>query len=1201
MTNPNPIKYSDLVAPDSSIQDLIAQLNQLIAAYEAAKSKIQSSAASMASSLNNVSGATEEQRSTIAQVAVESEKLAKAYEQTEVAERQVYRRRQQVIQAVKEEQSIDKLLVQLQNSKIGSYNRLSAQYRLNKIRLNEMSLAERQGTESGRQLETETRKIYEEMSRLQKATGKYTLEVGHYENALRALPGPLGSVVQGFSQMRTSIRGIANSDLPLGAKALQTFGTAAAGVVGMFAMLARYVTGSIKTLRDFEQANANLATILGTSRSEIAALTESARSLGRTTEYTASQVTDLQTSLAKLGFNEAQIIGMQKSVLQFATAIGANLGEAAEVAGSTLRAFNLTSADAEDVLGTLAVATNNSALSFEKIKTSIGTVFPVANAFGLSVKDTTALLGALANAGFDASSAATATRNILLNLSDANGKLAQRMGGTARSFDEIMTGLIKLREEGTNLNEALELTDKRSVAAFSAFLSGAESARELRASLEDVGGELKRIQDERLNTLEGSTLILKSAWEGLTLSFQQSNGVFKSTVDWLTRLIQKTQELLFPAQTATAGYLDQFSEQFGALVKSADTEGGLRYAIDEQIRAVRMEYEAAKEALSKTSSFNVIGVAKQKKEVDELYLKYQAVQQAGEQAMSSFSALQDERAKAAQAAVDAEKEAQEKLTKEQEKAAKKAAQQRIKDLQAVVDAINLEIAATEKGTDEMLTKRLDKIEAERQLELERNRQRVASERRDEAAINAKYDADAVKARQEFVKEVAQINVQRLQAEQQAIQLQLAVTEQGTQDELALRLAANEKARQIEIEQNKTKAEQLRQDEAAINAKYKAEAMKIEADFNTKMAQRDLKALQDFQQAEFEQLDRNERQKTEFRLEQERARLVAVLELNKTATNKMTEAEVKAVQEAINAIDAEKKRLGFNNIYELLGIKLDSDQQSALNTALSSIKDSVDSLIDSWKNAADAARQTADAQVEAAQRMLDAEIEARQQGYASREDYARKELALAKSNQAAAIEEQRKAQRAQALIDAAMQASSLVTASANIWKALSGIQPIGPALAIAAIATMWGSFAAAKIRAAQVTSSEQYGEGTVELLQGGSHASGHDIDLGTKPNGTRRRAEGGEYFAVINKRNSRKFGSLIPEVINSFNDGTFAQRFSRAGEQMAGAVLGISGGTDVSGLERDVRAIREQGDESRIIDRDGNMIYRYKNLTRKIKS
>ncbi|MBR3962393.1 MAG: phage tail tape measure protein, partial [Oscillospiraceae bacterium] len=107
--------------------------------------------------------------------------------------------------------------------------------------------------------------------------------------------------------------------------------------------------------------------------------------------------------MAKLGFGQGSIIAMEKSILQFATATGANLADAAAVAGSTLRAFNLTSKDTEDVLATLAVATNKSALSFDRIQQSIGTVFPVANAFGLTVKDTTALLGALANAGFDAS------------------------------------------------------------------------------------------------------------------------------------------------------------------------------------------------------------------------------------------------------------------------------------------------------------------------------------------------------------------------------------------------------------------------------------------------------------------------------------------------------------------------------------------------------------------------------------------------------------------------------------------------------------------------------------------------------------------------------------------------------------------------------------------------------------------------------
>lgn len=1197
MQNPNPIRYSDLISPDSSITDLIAQLNALIAKYEEMKGKISASAADLAKSLGSMSGATEQQREAIAGISEQSEKLAREYKAVADAQRSASLQEQRANAAKREATQIDKLLVQLQKSKEGSYNRLSAQYRLNKIRLNEMSLAERQGTEAGRQLEKETRLIYEEMSRLQKATGKYTLEVGHYENALRRLPGPLGSVVNSFTQMRASVRGLANSDLPLGVKAFQGFGVILGGVVGMFAMLGRYVTGSIKTLREFEQANADLSTILGVSRSEMTALTESAKSLGRTTEYTASQVTELQTALAKLGFKEGQIMGMQKSILQFATAVGANLGEAAEVAGSTLRAFNLTSADTDDVLGTLAVATNNSALSFEKIRTSIGTVFPVANAFGLSVKDATALLGSLANAGFDASTAATATRNILLNLSDANGKLAQKLGGSARSFDEIMTALQKLKEEGINLAEALDLTDKRSVAAFTAFLSGAESAKELRASLEDVSGELDRIQSQRLDTLEGSVKLMKSAWEGLTLAFEESNGVFKDTVDWLTRVIQKTQELLFPTQTAAENYRDQYEKQFLNVLKKAPANA--QEIIDSEIKTLRLRRDKAYNELAKSSPLDVIGTAKKAKRLENLDIELKAAEQAGENTKKLIREQEEERKKAAAQALKDEKDKQDKLTKEQKKAAQKAAQQRIKDRQAVVDSINMEIAATEKGTEEMLEKRLDKVEAERQLELERNRQRVKSERRDEAAINAKFDADALKVRQQHEKEVSEIKTQRLQADQQAIQLQLAVTEKGTEQELALRLAANEKARQIELEQNKQKTEQLRQSEAAINAKYDKLALQTEADFRTALAQRDLKAMQDLQQAEFDMLDKNERQKTEFRLDQEKARLQAILDINEKATNKMTQAEIDAIKKTIEGIDEQKKRLGFNNIYELLGISLDDDQQSALNSALGSIKDSIDSIIDSWKDAADAARSTADAQVDAAQRMLDAEIEARQQGYASREETARKELALAKSNQAAAIEEQKKAQRAQMLIDSAMQASSLVTASANIWKALSGITPIGPALAIAAIGTMWGSFAAAKIRAAQVT--EQYGEGTVELLQGGSHASGHDIDLGTKKDGTRRRAEGGEYFAVINKRNSRKYGSLIPEVINSLNNGTFSERFAKAGEEMAGAVLAMGGNTNIAGLEKDVRAIRQQGEESRYTDRDGNTIIRYRNLTRKIKS
>lgn len=1205
MDNPNPIYYRDLITPDDSITKLIAQLDELINKYDAARSKIQGAAQQAAQSMSGLSGATEAQRQAISSLSAESEKLNQTYLKYSNEEREAYRAKQELIQATKEEQKVDKLLVEIARSKEGSYKRLSAQYRLNKIRLNEMTAEERRSTDAGKQLETETRLMYEEMSRLQQATGKYTLEVGHYQNALKGLPGPINQVVTSVSNMRSQLGSIANSGLPLGAKALQGFSTVLSGTIGLVLTFVRYLTGAAKTMREFEQANVNLSTILGTSVDGMKALTDSALSLGRTTEYTARQVTQLQTELAKLGFGQGSIIAMQKPILEFATAVGANLADAASVAGSTLRAFNLTSADTDDVLATLAVATNKSALSFERIQQSIGTVFPVANAFGISVKDTTALLGALANAGFDASSAATATRNIILKLADSNGKLAKAMGGPVKTFDEMIDGLIKLRNAGTDLNDALELTDRRSVAAFSAFLSGAESTRQLRTELEDVSGELERISEQRLNTVEGSTKLLQSAWEGLTLAFQNSNGVIKNLIDGLTDLISKTQQLLFPTQTFISGSADKYTAQFQEYYKQYGAEAGKAY-IDNFIaswekNAKQAEYQALDDGLLN----KWLGLGSRQRNAKTAQMTLEALQQARGVVVSQIDndiAESERQAEIAQAQADQKKK---ELSAEQKKAVEAAKKQRIADRRAVIDAIELEISVTEAGTDKMLELRQAKIDAQRQLELEQNRQKVISERQDEAAINAKYDKmklDAIKA---FNNDVSKLAVQRLQAEQQAIQLQIAITEDGTEEMLALRLANIDKQEQIELEQNRQKDAKLRQDEKAITAKYNAMRLREATDFNHKLAERDLKASQDLAQAEFDLLDRNEREKTLFRLQQEKVRLEAILKLDETATKKMTAQEIAAIKATIAGIEKETKRLGYNNLYELFGISLDSDQQDAINTAIDSVKDSISSLVDSWNSAAEAAANAAQTQVDSAQKALDAEIEARNAGYANSVETAQKELALAKKNQQEAEKERQRAQRAQLAADSITQASSLTTASANIWSSLSGIPVVGPALAVAALATMWASFAVAKIRAVQVTkqSTEQYGDGTVELLQGGSHASGHDIDLGTKPDGTRRRAEGGEFFAVINKRNSRRFRGIIPDVINSLNDGTFADRYQRANERMDNYAVGLIGGgkTDISGLERDVARIREQGDETRYVDAQGNTVIRYKNLTRKIKS
>lgn len=386
-------------------------------------------------------------------------------------------------------------------------------------------------------------------------------------------------------------------------------------------------------IADFEQANADLSTILGKNVKDIKDLTDSAMSLGRTTEYTASQVTMLQTELAKLGFNESQIRSMQEPILHFATAVGTDLPSAASLAGAALRMFELPASKTEDALGVLAVSTNKSALSFSYLNEALSIVGPVANTFGFSIEDTTALLGALANAGFDASSAATATRNILLNLANSNGKLAKSLGGSVKTFPDLIEGLKMLDEKGIDLATTLELTDKRSVAAFNAFLSGADSAMELRESLDDVDGELQRIADERLNTVQGSIKLLQSAWEGFLLQMSGSKGVIKSVIDFLTASVTKFTEWLFPS-ARVAGQADEYAKTFTSEYKLNGDEAAMK-KMDEWEAAAQAELDRAKQ---RAEDYNSRANRKALKAAEE---NLAALQTAATNVRASIKAAQD--------------------------------------------------------------------------------------------------------------------------------------------------------------------------------------------------------------------------------------------------------------------------------------------------------------------------------------------------------------------------------------------------------------------------------------------------------------------------------------------------------------------------------------------------------------------------------
>lgn len=310
------------------------------------------------------------------------------------------------------------------------------------------------------------------------------------------------------------------------------------GVVALFTKL-REGIGSVV---EFEYANSRLSAILGTTSDQIKELTLDAKRLGATTKYTASEATELQIELAKLGFTRKEILDATESVLRFAQATGAELGEAASLTGAALRMFNADTRETERYVSAMAVATTKSALSFSYLATALPIVGPVAKAFNFSIEDTLALVGKLADAGFDASMSATATRNILLNLADTNGVLAKSLGGPVRTLPELVAGLQKLKEQGVDLNSTLEMTDKRSVAAFNAFLTAADKIVPLREQITGVDGELADMAHTMEDNVKGAINSLSSAWEALMLTFYNSRGTMKGILDFLARGVRNTAE-----------------------------------------------------------------------------------------------------------------------------------------------------------------------------------------------------------------------------------------------------------------------------------------------------------------------------------------------------------------------------------------------------------------------------------------------------------------------------------------------------------------------------------------------------------------------------------------------------------------------------------------------------------------------------------
>jgi len=282
---------------------------------------------------------------------------------------------------------------------------------------------------------------------------------------------------------------------------------------------------SLKTFADFEQSMLKVKAISGATRVEFNELTESAKLLGSTTMFTASQVAELQLNLSKLGLTPGQINKSTEAILNLAQATDSDLAQSATIAASTMNAFGLEAEDMTMIADVMADAFSSTALDMDKFQTAMASVAPVANQAGADIQRTSAILGVLVNNGIEASSAGTALRNVFLELSNKG-----------LTWDQAM---IKIKSSQEPLTTAMELFGKRGAAVATIIANNGTEIQNLTADFQDSTGEAQRMADIMDSGVAGAMRKMKSQLEGVAIQLgQQLIPIFTKVIEKVSQAVK---------------------------------------------------------------------------------------------------------------------------------------------------------------------------------------------------------------------------------------------------------------------------------------------------------------------------------------------------------------------------------------------------------------------------------------------------------------------------------------------------------------------------------------------------------------------------------------------------------------------------------------------------------------------------------------
>ncbi len=310
----------------------------------------------------------------------------------------------------------------------------------------------------------------------------------------------------------------------------------------------------LKVATDFEKGMSQVQAISGSTGKQLNSLKEKAIELGADTAFSANEVAEAMTEMAKAGWGSEQIIAGMSGVLAAAAASGEGLASVSTIVADAITGFGMEAQESTRIADLLTQAANSGTIGISDLGESFKYIAPVAGAMGLSVEDVTTAISAMSMAGIKGSQAGTSLRTTLTNMvkpTDAMAAAMDKLGISATNSDGTMKSLdgivANLRDSFSGLTEAEKakyaatIAGKQGMSGMLALLNLTEEEyNAIAESMDNASGVAEKTASVMQDNLSSKIEQLGGALESLAIKLADYIIPYiRQFVEWLTALIDK--------------------------------------------------------------------------------------------------------------------------------------------------------------------------------------------------------------------------------------------------------------------------------------------------------------------------------------------------------------------------------------------------------------------------------------------------------------------------------------------------------------------------------------------------------------------------------------------------------------------------------------------------------------------------------------